>query len=133
MLSLASSSVSNLASRDFGDDIVTSFINEGDFYLPIEKERRTVAGEVVAAFLSELYSALYGSDAGIATLANRMETMHIDAQRQMDIRFANLEAKLSSAYSPAAVPDEPTASGRLSDPAHRKLGVKGRLRSRAYR
>ena len=107
--------------RDFDDEIVTSFIDEGEFYLPTEEECTRFAREIVATFVSELYSALYESDAGIATLANRMEALNSDTQRHMDIRFAALEANLSSLASPAAVPDEPTASGSLSNPADRKL------------
>ena len=107
--------------RNFDDEIIASFIEEGEFYLPDEEERTTVARGIVAAFISELSGALYGGDDGLPAFANRVEALHIDTKRHMDIRFADLEAKLSSLASPAAVPDEPTASGSLSDPAHRKL------------
>ena len=110
--------------RDFYDDIVTSFINEGEFYLPTEEERRRLARDVVAGFLSELYGALYGSDAGISTLANRMEVLHHDTKSHVDIRIFDLEAKLSALSSPATVLDEPTVSGTLSDPAHSKLAAR---------
>ena len=110
--------------RDFDDEIVGSFIDEGEFYLPAEGERTALAREIVAAFISELSGALYGSDDGLPAFANRVEALHIDTKRHMDIRFADLEAKFSSLSSPAAVPDEPTASGTLSNPAHRKLAAK---------
>ena len=71
-----------------------------------------------------MYGALYESDAGIATLANRMEALHIDTKRHMDIRLANLEAKFPSLSSPAPVLDESPASGSVSDPAHSDLAAK---------
>ena len=52
--------------RDFYDEIVASFINDGQFYLPGAEELQALAAEIVAAFISELTAAFYRSGEGIA-------------------------------------------------------------------
>ena len=107
--------------RVFDDEVVASFMDEGDFYFPTEEECQTLAREVIAAFISELASGLYRSDEGLLALANRQEELHIETRRHIEFL---LDAKLSALTAPAVVTAESTGLGTLSDPAHRELATK---------
>lgn len=119
---------SHAGERDSDDEIITSFIDEGDFYLLTEEERRAPATEIIAVFISELLGALYRSEEGFAALANRQEALHIETRsnttQHMDFRFDALEAKLSAFIAPTVMSAESTGLGTLSDPAHRELATK---------
>ena len=90
--------------RGFDDEVVASFIDEGDFYFPTEEERQTLAREIIAAFIGELARSLYRGDEGLLALANRQETLHFETRSEtaqhMDVRFDALEAKLSALTAP---------------------------------
>ena len=83
--------------RDFGDEddqIVASFIKEGDFYLPTAEEGSALAREIIAAFISELSHVLYRSDEGLPMLANRLEVQNSDIMSG----FADVKTLLDTAH-----------------------------------
>ena len=77
-------------------EFVSSFINDGGFYLPIDAECEEVAQEIVIAFLRALSVVLYRSDEGVPSLANRMEVLH---QETRDA-FADLPRLVAQAIVP---------------------------------
>ena len=77
--------------RDFEDEIVKSFINEGGFYLPDEKKRIAVAKEILATFTGVLVARLYQSDEGLPLLANRIEEQHAGLRERIDALVVGLE------------------------------------------
>ena len=111
--------------RDFGSEIVKSFINDGDFYLANDADRFTVAEKIVGAFLAELAAAILRSDDGLAAHGNRQEVLHIetrdDISRRVEARLADFESKLPSILATATAQVEPES---LPDPAHRELATK---------
>ena len=68
--------------RVFDDEVVASFIDEGDFYFPTEEECHTLAREVIAAFIGELAGAFYMGDEGLLALANRQESLHVETRSE---------------------------------------------------
>ena len=82
--------------RNFEDEIVGSFIEDGDFYLAIDSERHRVATDIVTRFLSELYAAIYRSDEGLVAFANRQEQLSAENRRHFDSRMTGLEMRLQS-------------------------------------
>ena len=54
--------------RDFGDEIVESFIKVGDFYLPDNDELRKTAEQIVSAFLKALLGGLLQGSGAIPVL-----------------------------------------------------------------
>ena len=114
--------------RDFDDEIVASFICDGDFYLPNEEERTALAAKIVAAFLSEFFGALYRSDEGLPAFANRQEVLHIETRdeitQHVDAKFAGLTAVLQSVLADAVAQPGFAESGMFLDPDHRELAEK---------
>ena len=113
--------------RVVDDEIVDSFINEGGFYLPTDEECRTVAAEILSAFLIELADGLYKGAEGHTVLANRQEELHrettSEVTQNMDAGFADLKAEISSLRAIMAAPAEPVPE-TPSDPVHREMATK---------
>ena len=62
--------------RDFdAEEVISSFISDGDFHMPSEAESRELAEDVVRAFLRAMIVELYLSDAGVVVLADRQEEL----------------------------------------------------------
>ena len=82
------------------EDIVQSFISEGDFYFPTDEESSSLATEIITWFLLELRGALYRSEEGLVVHANRQEVLHrntrSDIKSHTTAVFAELEAKIDS-------------------------------------
>ena len=108
--------------HDFDDEIVSSFIDEGGFHLPIDQECRTLATDIVAAFLSELLGALYRSEEGLTAFANRQEVLHLGTSRlrkkgfRGDVRAAGMSAMSLSDALPGGLTacGGPLASGLVT-------------------
>ncbi len=100
-------------------EIVDSFVDEGEFYLPSDEDSAT---GIVAVFLMELRNALLRSDEGRVVLANRQEILHTDTRneitRHIDTGLANLANILLASPAPQAGLADPEA---LADPAHVEL------------
>ena len=109
--------------RNLDDDAVASFIDAGEFYLPAEEESTKVARTIVSVFMVQLVNALYASDEGLAVFAHRSEVLHLDMKAHVDKGLAALRDELSR-VAPKIVPEEPSASGTLTDSSHIKLAVK---------
>jgi len=77
-------------------EFVSSFINDGGFYLPIGAECEEVSQEIVIAFLRELSATLYRSDEGIPTLANRIEVLHEETRGEFARQFGDVSADLKA-------------------------------------
>ena len=119
-----------LGERDFGDEIVDSFIQEGEFFLATETELRRTAERIVSIFLSTLLGALLQSDHGIPTLANRQEQLHSDTRSvitdHIDERFAQVQADLLAELRPPPTVALEDSSDRETpaDPEHAKLAAR---------
>ena len=110
--------------RDFDDEIIASFINDGQFYLPGAEELQTLAAEIIAAFISELSAAFYRSDDGIFMLANRNEVLHIDSKRHVDVGLNEVKALIRSTSQASTVDPVGSAEpGTLADPSHITLAA----------
>ena len=114
--------------RDFGDDeVVASFIAEGDLYFPTEEERSKVAAEIVAAFLNDLLGAIYRSEEGIPALANRQEALHLERKSELTglaAGVADLTADVRSVLAKVVAQSGAEPPGTLLDPAHQELSAK---------
>lgn len=106
--------------RDLADEIITSFIEEGDFYIPKEEDLQTLAVEIVTAFLGMLLRALYQSEEGLPVFANRMEEIHAEDRRS----FEDLRAQISEVRSILTITDQHVEPESLPNPAHRDLVAK---------
>lgn len=78
--------------RELDEQIVQSFVVDGQFYHPDAEEQSRLAGEVVSVFLSELVGAWYRSDAGIVALSNRFEARHEETERRVIRPIESIEA-----------------------------------------
>ena len=114
--------------RNFGDDeIVASFVEEGDFYFPTEEERSKVAAEIVASFINDLLGAIYRSEHGIAALAQRQEVLHLETSSGLtglSAGIADLKADLRSALAEVVAQSEAATPATLLDPVHQELSAK---------
>ena len=73
--------------RDFGDEIVESFIEVSDFYLPDDGELRETAEQIVSAFLKALLGGLLQGSGAISVLANREEQLHFETREHVNVGF----------------------------------------------
>jgi len=103
--------------RNIDDDVVTSFIHEGGFVLPLEEECRVRASEIITTFLSALLGALYRSDEGLSVVANRMEEMHAEGQTNLH----ELQTQISDLKNLLVVADQPARQDTSPDLANRDL------------
>ena len=103
--------------RDFDNEIVTSFIRLGDFYMEDEVEFFDLSRDILGAFLAELSDGIYRGYDGLTALANRQEVLHGETRSAI----AGLEAKLQPLLT-AAVPQ--IESEEPLDPAHQELAAK---------
>ena len=110
--------------RDFGDELVESFIDIGEFYLPDDEDLKATAREILSAFLSALLKALLQSDQGILTLANRMEVLHSEGRLQADWGLATIDAKLATMQSSIDSMAMASEGGPPADPVHSVLATR---------
>ena len=103
--------------RDFDDEIVLSFMEDGAFYMADEEERSSIAQTIVALFLAELSDGIYRSDEGTIALANRQEVLHGETRSAI----AGLEAKLQPLLTAAVSQAE---SRESLEPAFQELSAK---------
>ena len=87
-----------LGDRDFGDEIVTSFIEGGGFYLQDNDKRREAATKIVSTFLGALLGALLRGNQGIPTLANREERQHAETRAANAMHHAETRAENASQF-----------------------------------
>ena len=110
------------------EEIVASFVEESEFYLPNEEECLVVAAEILSAFRTELTNALYTSDEGLLVLANRQDKHRSEQTHKitahMDAGLSGLEARLMSAIQSATTPGEAKEPQTPPDPAHREMAAK---------
>ena len=64
------------------EEVISSFITEGGFYMPSRAEREILVEEVVSLFLGELLSEIYQSKRGISALANRQEELAAQGRQE---------------------------------------------------
>ena len=100
--------------RDFSDEIIASFIQEGDFYLADESEKSLAATQIVSLYISVLLNELYQGTAGIPLLANRVEEHNLSIHGRFDSMVSVLEARLPPASNTILVPEDPTESDDVS-------------------
>lgn len=114
--------------RDFEDEIVASFIEEGGFYLPSAEERTAIAREIISAFITELYVALLRGRDGLTSHAYRQEALHVETRnvnrRYLDAGFADLRAALPSLVADAVASRGASRARTLDGPDHRALAAK---------
>ena len=100
--------------RDLDQEVIGSFVEDGDFYLPPEQDCFRVAEEIVLDFLQELSDGLYRSDDGLPVLAMRQEMLHQQTRSEIvsfqEAAFAELKAEMASLYS--LIGDTSNQSGR---------------------
>ena len=107
--------------RGFEGELVGSFIQIGDFYLPDEEKRAEAAGQVVTAFLSNVVSKLYEGAQGIPTLASRGEQQHSETLHAIKQVKAELLSELRPAgAATVAVPADQDVS---ADSQHGEASV----------
>ena len=112
--------------REFSlDDLVGAFIEDGDFYLPEERETQGLAKEVVEAFLGAVVSEFYSSDQGLVALANRQEELHLetgsDIKTHVTAEVNALRTDLLASAPQAPVPDHLGSSEPATEPEHLQL------------
>ena len=109
-------------------EFVSSFINDGGFYLPIDAECEEVAQEIVIAFLWALSVVLYRSDEGVPSLANRMEVLHQEIRGELasriDDSFADFKADLPRMVAQAIAPADSNSLETPEDTEHTELSKK---------
>ena len=112
----------SVGERDFDQEVIASFIEDGDFYLLPEEECFSVAEQIVLDFLEELSDGLYRSSDGIPVLARRQEMLHQQTKREIisshDSAYADLKADLASLYS--LIADTSYQSGQAEQEAARE-------------
>ena len=111
----------NSGERGFDDDVVSSFIDDGEFFLPDDEELTSATVEIIVAFISELSGALYRSDEGLAALASRQESLHMETRSHFDERFSILEERFSSILSSTLASDDSPDRPADSDSGDSKL------------
>ena len=108
--------------RDFDQEVIASFVEDGDFYLQPEEECFRVAEKIVLDFLQELSDGLYRSDDGLPVLAMRQEMLHQQTRSEIvsfqEAAFADLKAEVASLYS--LIGDTSNQSGRAEQEAARQ-------------
>ncbi|MYB42498.1 MAG: tetratricopeptide repeat protein [Chloroflexi bacterium] len=76
-------------------DVVRSFVEEGDFYLPDAEDRDDTAASVLSTLAHHLVDALLQSSGGLAVLANRIEKLSAESQEatttHIDAGFAAIQ------------------------------------------
>ncbi len=110
--------------RDLDEEIIASFIDEGDFYLPTEEERWTVASEILSVFLLQLSAALYQSNNALLALANRIEVLNAERGSETRTGLADLKAEVSSLRAALVLQDALTEAETPLDPAHHEMAAK---------
>ena len=107
--------------RGFEGELVGSFIEVGDFYLPDEEKRDEAARQVVTAFLRNVVAKLYEGAQGIPTLASRGEQQHSETLHAIEQAKVELLAEFrSAAAATVAVPADQDIS---ADSQHREASV----------
>ena len=104
--------------RDLDEEIIASFIDEGDFYLPTEEERWTVASKLLSVFLLQLSAALYQSNNAFLALANRIEVLNDERGSETRTGLADLKAEVSSLRAALVLQGALTKAETPLDPAH---------------
>ena len=104
--------------RDLDEEIIASFIDEGDFYLPTEEERWTVASKLLSVFLLQLSAALYQSNNALLALANRIEVLNDERGSETRTGLADLKAEVSSLRAALVLQGALTEAETPLDPAH---------------
>ena len=108
--------------RDFGGEIVESFIGVGDFYLPDGGELRETAEQIVSAFLEALLGGLLQGSGAIPVLANRQEQLHSETREHMDVGLVQMKTDLQSFVVAEVV--RATGQGAPQDSEHAKIGAR---------
>ena len=108
--------------RVIDEDIVASFIDDGNFYLLPDEECISVAGQIVLDFLEELSDGLYRSSDGLPVLARRQEMLHQQTKREIisshEATYADIKADLASLHS--LIADTSNQSGQAEQEAARE-------------
>ena len=111
--------------RDFGDEIVDSFIQDGEFFLPDDAIGRETAADIAITFVRAVLEALHQSDRAMSVHVNRQEMMHAETvglHQETLARLERLEGKLTeSGPAPTVALPEATPAGVTTDPEHAKL------------
>ena len=114
--------------RDFSSEIVTSFLDDGDFYMADEAERLAFAEEIISTFLADLSAALYRSDEALPAIANRQEILHSETRlaiaQSADAEFTDVKKLLFSLGADPTVLSDSAGTESYSDPADRDLATK---------
>lgn len=118
--------------RNFSDEIVRSFVDQGGFFLPDEQEQAEMAQRIVEAFLGHLVAQLLLSEQGLVSLSNRMEQLHPETVEQInrhtDLRTEELSAQLRAVQNalPAlqsALTEYTQAESAPVDPEHAAIAT----------
>ena len=108
--------------RDFDQEVIASFVEDGNFYLLPEEECFSVAEQIVLDFLQELSDGLYRSGDGLPVLAMRQEMLHQQTRSEIvsfqETAFADLKAELASLHS--LISDTSNQSGLAEQEAARE-------------
>ena len=111
--------------RDTDDKIVATFIDEGDFYLPTDEQRTSVAKAIISSFIKHLASEFYKSDEGLAVHSNRQEVLVHEKSREVisEVRTAseNLHTELSTINARLSALSETVHSDATTDSPHAEL------------
>ena len=107
--------------RRFGeDDLIGSFIRDGEFHMPTDDESRELASSVVSAFLGGIVEEFYAGPSGVGALASRMEALHMQGRQDQEASTAwlanRLETTLPSLVAKTISADDASASDAIEDP-----------------
>lgn len=105
--------------RDFGGEVVESFISIGDFHLPDDDELRETAGRILSVFLSALLGGLLRGGEALPAHANRQEELHSETRAHVDMGLARMQAELPSLVAAAVA--GATSEGTSRDPEHARV------------
>ena len=110
------------------DDLIGSFIRDGEFHMPTDDESRKLASSVVSAFLGGIVEEFYAGSSGVGALASRMEALHMQGRQDQEASTAwlanRLETTLPGLVAKTISADDASASDAIEDPTHRELSVK---------
>ena len=114
--------------RDADDEIIASFLDEGDFYLPDENERVSLARDIIATFIHNLASEFYQSNGGLVAFSNRNERLISDMQQYFTAEIKAAAESVKNDLVPIGADvralTESTLPSIQADSTHRDLVVK---------
>ena len=113
-----------IGERDFFDEIVSSFIDNGDFYLPDEEQRLMVAKQIVASFIGPLLAEIFESTAGLSSLSNRIEERFDALEARLDKGFAIDRGNSSMSATSRVLPEDPETLSEASSTSHKEISTR---------